>query len=68
MKAISIRQPWAWLIVQGYKDIKNRTWAAKYRGPILIHRHRVVRSRGYIADTFLGSTRSSCTHKVTTDG
>ena len=37
MKAISIRQPWAWLIVHGYKDVENRTWATKYRGPILIH-------------------------------
>ena len=37
MKAISIRQPWAWLIVQGYKDVENRTWSTKYRGPILIH-------------------------------
>ena len=26
MKALSIRQPWAWLIVHGYKDIENRTW------------------------------------------
>jgi len=37
LKAISIRQPWAWLIVNGYKDIENRIWAAKLRGPILIH-------------------------------
>lgn len=37
MKAISIRQPWAWLIVQGYKDVENRTWRTNYRGPILIH-------------------------------
>lgn len=37
MKAISIRQPWAWLIVNGYKDIENRTWATSYRGPVLIH-------------------------------
>lgn len=37
MKAISIRQPWAWLIVNGYKDIENRTWRTKYRGPVLIH-------------------------------
>jgi hypothetical protein len=37
MKAISIRQPWAWLIVNGYKPVENRTWATKYRGPILIH-------------------------------
>ena len=37
MKAISIRQPWAWLIVNGYKDVENRTWSTKHRGPILIH-------------------------------
>lgn len=37
MKAISIRQPWAWLITQGHKDIENRTWSTKYRGSILIH-------------------------------
>ena len=37
MKALSIRQPWAWLIVNGYKDIENRTWPTKVRGDILIH-------------------------------
>ncbi len=26
MKALSIKQPWAWLICKGYKDIENRTW------------------------------------------
>ena len=37
MKAISIKQPWASLIVHGIKDIENRTWATKYRGKVLIH-------------------------------
>ena len=37
MKAISIRQPWAWLIVNGFKDIENRDWRTSYRGPVLIH-------------------------------
>lgn len=37
MKALSIRQPWAWLIVNGYKDIENRSWNTKYRGQVLIH-------------------------------
>src|SRR5580692_2928966 len=36
MKVIVIRQPWAWLIVQGHKDIENRTWKTRYRGPLLI--------------------------------
>ena len=26
MKALSIKQPWAWLICAGHKDIENRTW------------------------------------------
>ena len=36
MKVIVVRQPWAWLIVKGYKDIENRTWATRFRGPLLI--------------------------------
>ena len=37
MKALSIRQPWAWLIVNGYKDIENRSWATNFRGKVYIH-------------------------------
>lgn len=37
MRALSIRQPWAWLIVAGHKDIENRDWATTFRGPVLIH-------------------------------
>jgi len=37
MKAITIRQPFAWLIVKGRKDIENRSWRTHYRGPLLIH-------------------------------
>jgi hypothetical protein len=36
-KALSIRQPWAHLIVAGIKQIENRTWTTRYRGPLLIH-------------------------------
>jgi hypothetical protein len=37
MKALSIRQPWAWLIVNGFKDIENRGWWTYFRGQFLIH-------------------------------
>jgi hypothetical protein len=37
MKTLSIRQPWAWLIVHGGKDIENRTWLTKFRGRFLVH-------------------------------
>ena len=34
---LSIKQPWAWLITDGGKDIENRTWRTAHRGPFLIH-------------------------------
>lgn len=37
MKALSILQPWASLIVLGHKRIETRSWNTKYRGPLLIH-------------------------------
>ena len=37
VRGLSVRQPWAWLIVNGYKDIENRSWRTRYRGPVLIH-------------------------------
>jgi len=35
-KVIVVRQPWAWLIVNGFKDIENRSWKTRHRGPLLI--------------------------------
>jgi hypothetical protein len=37
LKGLSIRQPWAWLIANGHKDIENRTWSTHFRGRVLIH-------------------------------
>lgn len=37
MKAISLRQPWADLVVQGSKTIELRTWKVDYRGKLAIH-------------------------------
>lgn len=53
MRTLSIRQPWAWLIIRPdlvdpdvraraaargeIKDFENRDWATKYRGRILVH-------------------------------
>ena len=47
MKALSIRQPWAWLIAEGHKDVENRTWRTDYRGPILIHASQYDRGTEY---------------------
>lgn len=35
MKAISVCQPWAWLLFHG-KCIENRDWYTAYRGPLVI--------------------------------
>lgn len=37
MKALSIRQPWAWHILHSGKDIENRDWTTTTRGRVLIH-------------------------------
>jgi len=37
MKALSIRHPWVDLILAGTKTIEIRTWATRYRGPLLLH-------------------------------
>jgi hypothetical protein len=37
MKALTIRQPWASLIVAGIKDVENRSWRTNYRGRLGIH-------------------------------
>lgn len=37
MKAITIKQPWAYLIASGIKDIENRTWKTNFRGRVYIH-------------------------------
>ena len=37
MKALTIREPWATLIVEGYKKYEFRSWKTNYRGKIYIH-------------------------------
>ena len=53
MKALSINQPWAWLIVNGHKGVENRSWNTKYRGEFLIHAGKKI---DYDAYEFLEDT------------
>jgi hypothetical protein len=43
-KVLSIRQPWAWLIAVGLKDVENRDWPTKFRGQFLVHAAKRVPS------------------------
>ncbi len=37
MKVLTLKQPWASLVANGYKVYEFRSWKTKYRGEILIH-------------------------------
>jgi hypothetical protein len=40
IKALSVRQPWAWLLIYGVertKRIENRSWSTRHRGDLVIH-------------------------------
>ena len=42
MKVLTIREPWASLIVNGYKKYEFRSWKTNYRGKILIHTSSII--------------------------
>lgn len=50
MKALTVKQPWAWLIVNGHKTIEYRSWRTTYRGPLAI-----IASRATTRDTVLAA-------------
>lgn len=56
--ALSIRQPWAWLIAHGYKDIENRTWFTTFTGKILIHAGATMTRADYEACCIFASSVS----------
>ena len=47
MKCLSVRQPWASLIIAGVKRCENRTWLVKHRGPLAIHAAAGIDGRGW---------------------
>jgi len=46
-RVLTIRQPWAWAIIHGGKDVENRTWRTSFRGPLLIHAGSAFEVDGY---------------------
>ena len=45
--ALSIRQPWASLILLAGKNVENRSWPTYTRGPILIHAAKSMTKKEY---------------------
>jgi hypothetical protein len=58
MKAISLLQPWASLVVTGFKQWETRSWNTQFRGRLLIHasgrRDGLARSLCTTIDLFSG--------------
>lgn len=60
MKVLTIKQPWASLIIEGYKRFEFRSWKTNYRGDLLIHAGKSIdkeayeRLKGYLTDMPLG--------------
>lgn len=47
--ALSIRQPWAHLIIHAGKNIENREWRTRVRGRVLIHASSIMTRADYEA-------------------
>lgn len=56
MKALSIRQPWAGAVVNGWKPVENRTRMIGHRGLLLVHASQAL------ADDFNDAERTILDH------
>lgn len=61
MEALSVMQPWAWLMAMNIKDIENRTWKADFRGEFLIHAGKKFDWEGFL---FIEDTLPSVAQKI----
>ena len=66
MKVLTIRQPWASLIINGYKKYEFRSWKTNYSGKLLIHaalgtdKKLISRFDGYNLDYTNGAIIGEC--------
>ncbi|RJQ74212.1 ASCH domain-containing protein [Pseudonocardiaceae bacterium YIM PH 21723] len=60
-RALSIRRPWANLIMAGHKKIENRSWATTHRGELLVHAGQAWESAGATLAAELAITNPAIT-------
>lgn len=66
MKVLTVREPWASLIVNGHKKYEFRSWKTNYRGKILIHsglnieKEMLDRFKDYNLDCVRGGIIGEC--------
>ena len=66
MKAISIFQPWATLIAQGYLGFTTSSRKTRYRGPIAIHAHATEAPPGVYLDENITRSLIQCGYSAFT--
>jgi hypothetical protein len=59
VKALTVKQPWAWAIAAGYKTIENRATNWSYRGPLAIHAGARYSRRGWASPLIQAAQRAS---------
>lgn len=57
MRVLTVRQPWAWAIMHGGKDVENRSrnLAGDYRGPVAIHAAKSVDMEAFRSPNVIGA-------------
>lgn len=51
-KVLSVRQPWASMIVRGLKRFEIRSWSTTYRGQLIIHASSSAPTRAFAEEIF----------------
>ncbi|MCB2200861.1 ASCH domain-containing protein [bacterium] len=66
LKALSIQQPWAGLILLGLKGLETRTWTTDYRGPLVIHAGKRYQKEAdsYLWDSGFPEVRDALNHPI----
>lgn len=62
MRVLTVQQPWAWAIVEGGKDVENRTQLWSYRGPLAIHAGTRLSDRGFESPLIQAATTDASYH------
>ena len=67
MKVITLKQPWATLVAEGYKKYEFRSWKLNYRGKVLIHAGQGIDEDGMerVKDLNLNFPKSRIVAEVT---
>jgi len=64
MRALSIRQPYAWAIAIGAKPVENRTWGTAYRGLIAIHASKTRPDRSDVENYLILDAVEACGFEI----